>query len=174
MQTPTNANDETIGTMTNAYRLRRGGPSLRARLPAEVKIWQGAEVYVLHYGHRLGFRAIGRQLGISTTTAWRRFWFYQDYVMYPRLRPDLPRYHVPPQRGTRECPSGEPPILVRRRPVRPGTTWCHAHRRDGLPCGNHPIRGATVCRMHGGAAPQMRRKAAEQLKVARRRRSPTP
>jgi hypothetical protein len=46
-----------------------GGPSLRARLPAEVKIWQGEEVYVLHYGYGLGFRAIGRQLGISTTHA---------------------------------------------------------------------------------------------------------
>jgi len=33
---PTHANDETIGPMTNAYRLCRDGPSLGARLPVEV------------------------------------------------------------------------------------------------------------------------------------------
>lgn len=98
--------------MTRAYRLRQGGPSPQARLPVEVKVSQGREVYLLHYGQHLGFRSIGEQLGISTSTAWRRFWFYQDYVIYPRVR-NLPRDHVPPQRGTRECPSGEPPILVR-------------------------------------------------------------
>ena len=99
--------------MADAYRLRQGGPSPRARLPVEVKIDQGQQVYALHYRHKLSFRDIGRRLGISTSTAWRRFWFFQDYVMYPWLR-NLPRSHVPPQRGTRECPSGEPPILVRR------------------------------------------------------------
>lgn len=102
-------------------------------------------------------------------------------LVLPGLR-DVPAAAAGPPAVSRATPErnqgmplgGEPPILVRRRPVRPGTTWCHAHRRDRLPCGNHPIRGATVCRMHGGAAPQVRRKAAEQLKVVRRRQSLTP
>ncbi|HET9254890.1 MAG TPA: AsnC family protein [Pseudonocardiaceae bacterium] len=157
-------------TMANAYRLRRGGPSLRARLPVEVKIWQGTEVYVLRYGHRLSFRAIGRQLGISTTTAWRRCWFYQDFVMYPQLR-GLPRDHVPPQRGTRECPRGEPPTLVRpahgyvRHPL--PAIRCRAHRRhDGAPCGRWAIRGGAVCPSHGGSAPHVKRAAAERVRRA--------
>jgi hypothetical protein len=175
MQTPTNANDETIGTMTNAYRLRRGGPSLRARLPVEVKIWQGAEVYVLHYGHRLGFRAIGRQLGISTTTAWRRFWFYQDYVMYPRLRPDLPRYHVPPQRGTRECPSRR---AADPGSSSPGTPWDHVVPRP--PPGRaavrkppHPGRDCVQDARRGSTPGTAKKLRSSSKRRAIRRRSPT-
>ena len=40
---------------------------------------------------------------------------------------------------------------------------CKRIKRDGERCGNAPISGATVCRMHGGSAPQVRRKAAERL-----------
>src|SRR4029078_9525911 len=37
---------------------------------------------------------------------------------------------------------------------------CRARRqRDGKPCGCYAIRGATVCRIHGGMAPQVQRKA---------------
>lgn len=46
---------------------------------------------------------------------------------------------------------------------------CHAHsHRDGetRPCGAFPIRGATVCKNHGGMAPQVRQRAA--LVVAER------
>lgn len=41
---------------------------------------------------------------------------------------------------------------------------CSAHSsRTGKPCQKYPIAGATVCRTHGGAAPQVQRKAAERL-----------
>lgn len=40
---------------------------------------------------------------------------------------------------------------------------CNATRRDGTPCRRPPIQGATVCRAHGGAAPQVKRKAQERL-----------
>lgn len=42
---------------------------------------------------------------------------------------------------------------------------CAGRRSDGNPCGNPPIRGATVCRSHGGAAPQVRAKAAVRAEV---------
>ena len=40
---------------------------------------------------------------------------------------------------------------------------CTAHTRDGTPCKNAPILGGTVCRMHGGAAPQVRARATARL-----------
>lgn len=36
-------------------------------------------------------------------------------------------------------------------------------KRTGKRCQRPPILGATVCRMHGGASPQVKRKAAERL-----------
>lgn len=44
---------------------------------------------------------------------------------------------------------------------------CTAHRTDGeTPCGNWAIRGGTVCRYHGGSAPQVKA-AAERRWEAR-------
>jgi hypothetical protein len=47
-----------------------------------------------------------RALGVSTTTAWRRYWFLADWTL-PHYygRPSGP---IPPQRGTRACPHGRP------------------------------------------------------------------
>jgi hypothetical protein len=44
------------------------------------------------------------------------------------------------------------------------TPRCTAHNRQGAQCGNPPIQGGTVCRMHGGAAPQV--KASAQARLA--------
>lgn len=41
-----------------------------------------------------------------------------------------------------------------------------ASSRTGQPCRNRAIAGATVCRMHGGAAPQVRRAAERRLAEA--------
>lgn len=41
---------------------------------------------------------------------------------------------------------------------------CTAKNNRGEPCGRYAIRGGTVCRSHGGAAPQVR--AAAQLRLA--------
>jgi hypothetical protein len=38
--------------------------------------------------------------------------------------------------------------------------------RTGNPCKNAPMNGGNVCRMHGGAAPQVRRRAAERIALA--------
>jgi hypothetical protein len=40
---------------------------------------------------------------------------------------------------------------------------CTATNRQGKRCGKSPIPGGTVCRMHGGAAPQVKQKAMERL-----------
>jgi hypothetical protein len=40
---------------------------------------------------------------------------------------------------------------------------CTGTCRDGRPCGKWPIRGGTVCKTHGGSAPQVRAKAAQNL-----------
>ncbi|TFV89591.1 HGGxSTG domain-containing protein [Blastococcus sp. CT_GayMR16] len=44
---------------------------------------------------------------------------------------------------------------------------CIAHSsRTGNPCKNPPMQGGNVCRMHGGAAAQVRRRAAERIALA--------
>jgi hypothetical protein len=43
---------------------------------------------------------------------------------------------------------------------------CAAHKKNGDPCGKYPIAGGSVCRFHGGAAPQVRRKAEERIREA--------
>ena len=42
-------------------------------------------------------------------------------------------------------------------------TLCKARRRNGEPCRNPPMAGSTVCRMHGGAAPQVRARAQQRI-----------
>jgi hypothetical protein len=44
-----------------------------------------------------------------------------------------------------------------------GKPKCSATNRQGRQCGKPPIPGGTVCRMHGGAAPQVKAKALERL-----------
>lgn len=46
---------------------------------------------------------------------------------------------------------------------------CSARKSNGEPCKAFPIHGTTVCRVHGGMAPQVRRKAAERVAEAKAR-----
>ena len=48
----------------------------------------------------------------------------------------------------------------------PGPMQCSAKRSNGEPCKAKAIRGGTVCRMHGGAAPQVKQKAMERILAA--------
>ncbi len=43
---------------------------------------------------------------------------------------------------------------------------CVAKKQSGQPCVNWPIKGATVCRVHGGSAPQVKRKAQQRVALA--------
>ena len=45
-------------------------------------------------------------------------------------------------------------------------TRCSARRKNGAVCRNYAIRGGNVCRMHGGGAPQVRRRAQERILAA--------
>ena len=40
---------------------------------------------------------------------------------------------------------------------------CLAHKSNGDPCRARPIAGGTVCRVHGGSAPQVKRAAEERI-----------
>lgn len=85
---------------------RRGGPYPYLRLDLMTKVEQGQAVHALHLGERRSIRESAEILGLSPTTAWRRFWFFMDFT--------LPGYYgkpsgpIPPQRGTRACPNGRP------------------------------------------------------------------
>ncbi len=46
---------------------------------------------------------------------------------------------------------------------------CRATNRGGQPCGQPPVPGALVCHYHGGAAGQVKRRAAERVAVAKAR-----
>ena len=66
--------------------------------------------------------------------------------------------------------SGGKLLPAKKRPMEPPDPWkgqgrqCTARSsQTGKPCGNAPIRGGTVCRKHGGAAPQVKAKAALRL-----------
>lgn len=48
-------------------------------------------------------------------------------------------------------------------PLNPMKVTCTATNRQGKRCGKSPIPGGRVCRMHGGAAPQVKAKAQERL-----------
>lgn len=60
---------------------------------------------------------------------------------------------------------GAPPPKGRDARMHSGTV-CTATRRDGSQCTNFAINGATVCRMHGGSAPQVRRAAQVRILMA--------
>lgn len=56
---------------------------------------------------------------------------------------------------------------VRKYEKNPDRVTCKARSsRTGDPCNNPPMKGATVCRMHGGAAPQTKAAARVRLEMA--------
>ncbi len=45
-------------------------------------------------------------------------------------------------------------------------TKCSSHKRNGDPCGQRPVKGTKVCKMHGGLAPQVRAAGERRLQEA--------
>jgi hypothetical protein len=65
---------------------------------------------------------------------------------------------------------GQPAAAVEPQPQRTaaGRERCTSRAKStGRRCGRWPVPGATVCVMHGGAAPQVRAKAAQRLQEAK-------
>lgn len=65
-----------------------------------------------------------------------------------------PKRHAPQGPKIKRDPMGVPDPMENR---------CKATNRQGKRCGKSPIPGGTVCRMHGGAAPQVKQAAMERL-----------
>lgn len=86
--------------------LARGGPYPRLRLDLVTKVHQARQVAELVARDGMSIRAAARQLDMSVTTAWRRYWWYMDWTLPAYY--GLPTGPVPPQRGTRACPRGRP------------------------------------------------------------------
>jgi hypothetical protein len=85
---------------------RRGGPYPYLRLDLLTKVEQGRAVVQLHLGEHRPIREAARILGLSPTTAWRRYWWYMDWTLPAHY--GKPFGPIPPQRGTRACPKGRP------------------------------------------------------------------
>lgn len=85
---------------------RRGGPYPRLRLDMGTKATEGLAVVELVLGRGLTFRQAAAQLGMSTATAWRRYWWFMDWLLPERW--GVRSRRIPPQRGTRACPRGRP------------------------------------------------------------------
>lgn len=51
-------------------------------------------------------------------------------------------------------------------PIRRSTQCTARGKHSKLPCRNDAIRGGNVCRMHGGSAPQVKKKAAQRIMEA--------
>lgn len=84
---------------------RRGGPYPHLRLSLVTKVEQGnAVIRLVARGHSI--RSAAAVLGLSVTTAWRRYWFVMDWTL-PHMY-GKPTGPLPPQRGTRACPQGRP------------------------------------------------------------------
>lgn len=61
--------------------------------------------------------------------------------------------------------STAPVEIEERNLMRPYESWrCTALNRKRVRCGGAAVKGTNVCRMHGGASPQVQRKAAERLR----------
>lgn len=70
----------------------------------------------------------------------------------------------PEPAGHRHAPRG--PVKAKGDPMDgadPMKARCTATNRQGTRCGRAPIPGGTVCRMHGGAAPQVKEAAMARL-----------
>jgi hypothetical protein len=99
-------------TLTGHPYMRIGTPAHTgpySRLRGNYAMWleQGAAAWPLIVGGQGSVRQAAKLLGVSPTTAWRRAWWFHDWLVLPRWY-GLEPGPVPHQRGTRAVPRGRP------------------------------------------------------------------
>ena len=88
-----------------------------SRLRGNYLLWleQGRIAWPLIVLRQGSVRTAAAILGVSPTTAWRRAWWYHDWIIINRWA-GLQPGPVPHQRGTRAVPNGRPYSLPRDAP----------------------------------------------------------
>lgn len=98
------------------YTRRRGGPVPYLRTPLDIKVREGLAV-LERVTAGATFRQAAAELGLSLTTAWRRYWFVLDWTLPGHY--GQPSGPIPPLRGTAACPRGRPWMPTLDGPGRP-------------------------------------------------------
>jgi hypothetical protein len=83
------------------------GPYSRLRGDHPLWVEQGRRAWEMTIVGPYSVREAAAALGMSTTTTWRRAWWFHDWLVLPRLY-GLEPGPVPHQRGTRAVPNGRP------------------------------------------------------------------
>lgn len=97
---------QSVSPSSYGWRPRRGGPYPRLRLDLGIKVTEGLAVVELVLGEGRTFRQAAAMLGMSPTTAWRRYHWLLDWSLAERW--GVRSRRLPPMRGTRACPRGRP------------------------------------------------------------------
>jgi len=105
---------------------RRGGPVPYLRLDLAVKVTQGLAV-LERVTAGATFRQAAAELGLSSTVAWRRYWFVLDWTLPGHY--NQPPGPIPPLRGSAACPRGRPYLPTVDGPGRPLDRSSAAPRR---------------------------------------------
>ncbi|WP_158697756.1 hypothetical protein [Streptomyces prunicolor] len=99
---------KSVSSSPLGWSARRGGPYPHLRLDLGIKATEGLAVAELVLGRHWTFRRAAASLGMSPTTAWRRYWWLMDWMLPQQY--GLQARRLPPMRGTRACARGRPYI----------------------------------------------------------------
>ena len=105
-----------------------GRPNSRSFIPLKRKLSEG-EVVASLVRQGESFRSIAAMTGMSTTTAWRRYYFQAEWHSRPVGPDGRKSRRIPRQRATRARPSVRPRKLViaaRPRPAKP-MSWLEVY-----------------------------------------------
>ena len=116
-----------------------------------------------------GRRRILAGMDVVAGLDWAELWRIACGLPRPDAEPAAPPAAAPPPATPAAIsPPAPGPQRPNGKPAPPPKARCTAHSsRTGEPCKAWPVRGATVCRKHGGGAPQVRAAAEKRLQEQR-------